>query len=458
MIWMYRIIMTLALFSYGPFLQGQANNIQWIMDLTDEVLNESDHCERCTWVSPTITQIKFAGEAYFFFRYSCAIDQAFSRMYSVSGDVVGECTSDGDDLSCFGSDAFTIFTFAEDITKVWTCSKGFECGFTMDNNIDQQIPIAIDDSRCAEGIKQLTVSADFTDFLWSGPGIESRDNSIEVDRSAVYHVTVTDSAGCVFTGESAIEISSIEVKIKGQNRFCHGETTQIGVSGFVDYIWSTGSIDSTLVVDTGGTYQVTVVNDLDCEGVGSFDLVEDLPLSLEIIVDRAEVTEGDTVSVTYSSDQAAAVPVEFQWSGMGTLMCMQCSSATFIPLLNNALTLSVEDDKGCLSSTSTTVAVKDLDLDIYVPNAVHCSSQFGNDRFMVFGGRSIKHIDQLAIYDRWGSLVFLQREIKANDKDSGWNGYSNGVLHAEAIYSYVAELVFINGRRKSIIGDFMLFH
>ncbi len=456
--WRNLFLIILSLCGSAQIGLSQARDVQWIIDLTDEVLDESDLCERCTWVSPIITQVRSAGRTFFFFRYSCSIDQAFSRMYSVAGDIVGECVTDGDDVSCMGTDAYTVYTFAEDITKVWTCLKGFECDFATQNEIEQEVPIAIDDSRCAEGIKRLSVSEEYADFQWSGPGINSQEPSIEVDRSATYAVTVTDPEGCVFTSETDIEVSSLEVRVKGPNRFCHQESALIGLTGFVSYDWSTGEQDSMIMVDAGGTYQVKVINELGCKGVGSFELMEDRPLSLRIITDQTDIIEGDTISVTYSSDPAAATPVSFQWFAEGTLTCRQCSSATFIPLLDNALMLTVEDDQGCFSEASASISVQELNLDVYVPNAIHSASQSGNDRFMIYGAKSIRRIERLAIYDRWGDLVYIQKKIKANSPSKGWNGYSNGVPYTEDVYSYVADILFINGKRKSISGDFMLFH
>lgn len=440
-------------------LSGQVSSIQWMVDLTDEVLHESDLCERCTWVSPIITRITSAGNTFFFFRYSCSIDQGFSRMYTVTGDVVGECETDGDDVSCTGRDAYTVYTFAENITPVWTCDKGFECFFALEYEIIQDVPIAVDDSKCVEGIKILSVSEDYSTIQWNNQGVRSSDSKIEVDQSGTYRVTVTDDDGCVFMGEEAIEeISSLEVNIKGADRFCYQEESDISVTGFKSYQWSTGSIDSIITVNTGGEYFVTVVNHLECEGSGSFTIREDLPLSLEIVTDARDVIEGDTILISLTSDQEAAAPASFQWFAEGTLTCNQCPEASYIPRLKNSIRLIVEDEKGCVTEAIGSIPVSELALDIYIPNVIYSNSAIGNERFMIYGGRNVRMIERLAIFDRWGDKVFLKRRIKPNDKNSGWNGQSNGVVYAEDVYGFVADILFINGKRKSFSGAFSLIH
>ena len=40
--------------------------------------------------------------------------------------------------------------------------------FALENNIDLKVPINIDDSRCAEGIKILKAADDFMTYNWAG--------------------------------------------------------------------------------------------------------------------------------------------------------------------------------------------------------------------------------------------------------------------------------------------------
>jgi hypothetical protein len=65
-------------------------------------------------------------------------------------------------------------------------------------------------------------------------------------------------------------------------------------------------------------------------------------------------------------------------------------------------------------------------------------------------------IEQLAIYDRWGGLVFEAREIGLNDESLGWNGRNGGRAVEPGVYTYFGIIRFGNGDRREVKGDVTL--
>ena len=93
---------------------------------------------------------------------------------------------------------------------------------------------------------------------------------------------------------------------------------------------------------------------------------------------------------------------------------------------------------------------------IYAPNAFSPNGDSQNDRFTIYGGPEVERINQLSIFDRWGSQLFHIEEIPPNDPSVGWDGGVRGELASSGTYVYVAEVQLSNGRTKMIKGELML--
>jgi len=98
-----------------------------------------------------------------------------------------------------------------------------------------------------------------------------------------YSVTVTDNNGCSATDDINIVTKQLPVVNLGANQFHCGDdvVTLNAGSNFVNYIWSTGSTNQYITVDTVGigygifTYSVTVTGTNGCDGSGSVKITFD---------------------------------------------------------------------------------------------------------------------------------------------------------------------------------------
>ena len=59
-------------------------------------------------------------------------------------------------------------------------------------------------------------------------------------------------------------------------------------------------------------------------------------------------------------------------------------------------------------------------------------------------------------FDRWGELVFAREDLPMNIAEAGWDGRLDGQDMNPAVFVYVVELVFVDGRREIISGDVTL--
>jgi len=437
-------------------LFAQSPNLAWIEALAEEILEETDLCERCTWVKPSITKVDFNEGFFYFLRYNCSISDSYARMYDESGQVVGECTGSAGATDCgFGFNAFTIYTLSETIIPIWSCDKGFECAFVLDNNIEQEIPITIDDTRCAEGIKTLTVAAEFDSYQWQGESIIGMESSLEISEGGDYFVTVTDALGCEFEAEVNIpDITALNVKIKGAKNICPTTTTILTTTNFETYKWSTGSTTKDIEVGVG-TYQVSVTNEQACEGTADFTLTNYETLDIAITADKTDLTEGETLNATLRSGSTSSIS-EVEWTGTGTFDCMDCAAIHFTPQITGELRVNILDERGCMATASLFINLKELALEIYAPNVFRPSSINENTLFTIYGGDNVQQISELAIFDRWGNQVFNKLSFAPNQPRSGWDGRMNGQELLQDVYIYWAKVLFLNGEEKTISGDVLL--
>ncbi|MBK8556877.1 MAG: gliding motility-associated C-terminal domain-containing protein [Lewinellaceae bacterium] len=59
----------------------------------------------------------------------------------------------------------------------------------------------------------------------------------------------------------------------------------------------------------------------------------------------------------------------------------------------------------------------------------------------------------MQVYDRWGSLVFQNLNLKPNDLTAGWDGSHRGESLLPAVFSWWAEIELVNGETRLLSGD-----
>ena len=86
---------------------------------------------------------------------------------------------------------------------------------------------------------------------------------------------------------------------------------------------------------------------------------------------------------------------------------------------------------------------------VYIPNIFSPNEDGNNDIYLVRG----KGIDlfNLAIYNRWGQLMFESTDIK-----SGWDGTKDGTLMDQGVFVYKLDVIMHNGKKVNQTGNITL--
>ena len=376
----------------------------------------------------------------------------------------------------------------EDNEAVDFCENPAELyGFEFSNPIvDLVADLGPDIVTCEDEV--LLIAGLFEeDYLWS---TGDTTKFIEVSEPGRYSVTITSSCG-----ESAVDAINVdfiddqlEVDLGGNFTLCKGlQTLNAGDNGN-GYLWSDGSTDPTLTIDSPGKYWVRVSN--NC-GTASDTIVVYGPQSLDFTLGNdtticpnstvllSPQVQGDRIWSTGSTESAIFASEPGVYS---VTVTDECSSgiaeisiehaeplelgiippaqlcdrqASWIRTTGNATTFEwstgssqkdievTKPGKYYLSASNgcgreeLVVEVFECDRpDIFIPDSFSPNGDGLNDYWRIFLEKdwNLKEINY-QIFDRWGEMIFETNEL------IGWNGRFKGQEMNAAVFVYKVKLV-----------------
>ena len=217
---------------------------------------------------------------------------------------------------------------------------------------------------------------------------------------------------------------------------CENESLILNAgSGFTSYEWNTNPPQFTqqITVNSGGIYEVTVTNALNCSKTKTFTIeASGIGTIEEIVINDFQENNSATIEISPTS----LGDYEYSLDGINYQ-----NSNVFSNLLAGEYTVYVQDKKGCGIVLETFYI---LDYPRYfTPN-----NDGYNDAW------NIKNLERrglenslITIYDRYGKLL---KQLIGNS--SGWNGTFNNEVLPAADYWFTIELT--NG--KTVKGHFSL--
>ena len=125
------------------------------------------------------------------------------------------------------------------------------------------------------------------------------------------------------------------------------------------------------------------------------------------------------------------------------------------PLDSYTYTFTAVDSLGCRQSASEQVIVRRSAF-VFAPNIFTPSNPGHNDYFLIYGSPTVRSIDNLKIFNRWGGLVYESAHIYPARDDSGWDGNFAGRQAPTGVYVYIAEVTYLDGRVEVVQGDVTL--
>ncbi len=143
------------------------------------------------------------------------------------------------------------------------------------------------------------------------------------------------------------------------------------------------------------------------------------------------------------------------WSPKVALSCADCKQPRANPMVSTDYKVTVVDTNGCESIAKVRVRVEDPK--VWIPNVFSPNRDGVNDRAYIFSSNpDVTNVDIFQIYDRWGEMVFENRDFLPNRQEEGWDGNYRDQPKNPAVYVYYARINFINGNTVELKGDITL--
>jgi gliding motility-associated-like protein len=228
------------------------------------------------------------------------------------------------------------------------------------------------------------------------------------------------------------------VTLDHTNTLCTGGNRQLDAGNFSSYVWNDGSTGRNLVINTTGTYYVTVTNNNGCKGSDTTKITTLLSLPSGFL-------PPDTSVCSYGSLLLKAQ------TGYHNYLWNAGSSASTITITQPGLYwLEVTDNNNCIGKDTVIVLHKDCLNGLYIPNAFTPNNDGKNDSFkpLLFG--NVKHYS-FNIYNRWGELIFQTKDLLR-----GWDGTVKGIKQDTNVFIWYCSYQFEGEEKKTEKGTVII--
>jgi len=275
---------------------------------------------------------------------------------------------------------------------------------------------------------------------------------------------VSDANGCVNTEAITVIDEGNVLTITELNAMappCEGEN--LGQINIGDITGSTGpleySIDGGVTFeDSGffdnlaaGDYDVLVVDSIGCE-VADLAIVDDgVMISLDLGQDTT-IRIGESYTILPESNYDPADVTAIWETNYPDYDCFDCWENEVTPLNTTVYTVTITDDFNCTITDEIVIEV-DQTTPVYIANIVDFQAPVEEALVKFNAGPGVEMVESWIILDRWGNIMHREEDFVPNDILTAWDGTSNGVKVLPGVYLYVADIVLINGNRRTIAGD-----
>jgi gliding motility-associated-like protein len=283
---------------------------------------------------------------------------------------------------------------------------------------------------------------------------QARLYNIQLEAGGEPQIRLSDDPQTAVEGDpTRYEIAPLEILFAEDFPvLCAGETVALSpqVEGAVDYHWSTGDTEPTLMLSQAGWYEVSVSTACGTASGGIY--VEQDQLELQLSTSQIEVERGSTVELA-ARIQHSYTPASLLWQSRGTAPLPDCLTCEVIsvPVPEDAIyQVSAVNTNGC--SDQAEVNIRTGGFAFYAPTAFSPDGNGHNDLFHLFGKFDFD-ILQFSVYDRWGALIFHRENGRVNDPAFSWDGQSNGEPVSTGVYLWAAQIRSGSGQLKNLSGE-----
>lgn len=163
---------------------------------------------------------------------------------------------------------------------------------------------------------------------------------------------------------------------------------------------------------------------------------------------------GEWATIAPLSNQAIEI---HNWTGAEEANCASdCPILAWTPTASTTVQLNAFSGNNCLAVDSVFIEVI-KNRKVYIPNSFTPNFDGVNDYFTVFGDEpNVVAIESLLVFDRWGGLVFSSLNVLPGEETTGWDGLSGGKKLPVGVYTYLAQVRFLDNEQITYSGSVLL--
>jgi gliding motility-associated-like protein len=313
-------------------------------------------------------------------------------------------------------------------------------------------------------------------FQWTTPDghFAAGENTLtpEVDAAGVYILQVTNLAnGCIAEANEIVLLSTSApsgATIAVSNPGCFGiDDGVISIEkvegGTPPYLYSLdGAPFGDANVFTGmapGVFTLMVMDNTGCQWETQVTLIAPTPIWVSL--DAVDLTTA-LLPLGESVELKAIIPIPVDslqsmvWLPPEVAVgCETCLTLTATPYETTTYSLTVTGMNGCTATDEVTVPV-DKTRPVYVPNAFSPNNDGINDFVTVYGGLPVTNVKAFLVFNRWGETVYEFHNFEPNLPAKGWDGRFRGKMMDTGVFTWFAEVEFVDGESLIFKGDVTL--
>ncbi len=315
----------------------------------------------------------------------------------------------------------------------------------------------------SDGVLEATVSGPGDSFAWNWS--QGGNNAVAENISAgTYFVTVTNDKGCpAFDSFTVSQPADIIATFSSVGITCD-DPVDAGlilienvVGGTPPYSFSKDGIsffpDPNLRGLTAGTQAFFVSDAAGC--VKEYEATIEGPPDLAVSLGGdLTLNLGDSVLLEATTNFSG---LTYIWEPAEQFNCLDCGAEEMLkPFESTVVKVTIIDGPtNCRASDQIRINVV-RKRRVFIPNAFTPNGDGTNDLFTIYGGSDVRQIKDLKIFDRRGALVFTATNFLAEDPNNSWDGTYRGKILDPAVFVWLAEIEFIDGRTELFSGDILL--
>jgi gliding motility-associated-like protein len=271
-----------------------------------------------------------------------------------------------------------------------------------------------------------------------------------------YQLTLTDNRGCTATAQATLtQPDALRMQVIFTNPGCEGPTTgsirvESSSGGVPPYQYAINlspfSGNANFPNLPQGNYLVQLLDANACS-TNTSGTLSAAAIPVVSLGPDLTVRLGDVVRLQASSNIPLAGSF---WTPANP--CIDCLFFDTLPRNTDVFTFTGISADGCQHTDSLTVTVI-KNRDIYAPNAFSPDNNGINDAFVLYGGPAVARIARLRVFSRWGELLYERHDFPEGDPAYGWDGRFLGQAMPGGTYTWMADVLFIDGVVVLFEGD-----